>query len=324
MNCELTKDDMTTPEPLSKPADTSGKRIPYFDLAKGVCILLVMWFHLGVHTPFDPYLDAIRMPLYVFLSGLFFKTYGGILQLMLKKTKKLLIPFFFFYLTTSVLLPILAHNLLGINFETGQDWRLLYAFLTYHDFPNIPLWFLWGLFMLNVAFYVLHRFIKSDILLGLCCFVLGIVLGKILSLPASISKAFVYIFYFYLGYMATRHNIIGRLPVRHALPLALLLFVALGFFNPASDVLLYIQQTLLSVTGVLALLLLCKVIKHLPYISYVGRYSIMLLVTHEPLIRFLDVAHIGNPYVCFLILTASYLLIIPFMRRYMPYVTAQK
>ena len=324
MNCELTKDDMTTPEPLPKPAETSGKRIPYFDLAKGVCILLVMWFHLGVHTPFDPYLDAIRMPLYVFLSGLFFKTYGGILQLMYKKTKKLLIPFFFFYLTTSVLLPILAHNLLGINFETGQDWRLLYAFLTYHDFPNIPLWFLWGLFMLNVAFYVLHRFIKSDILLGLCCFVLGIVLGKILSLPASISKAFVYIFYFYLGYMATRHDIIGRLPVRKALPLALLLFVALGFFNPASDVLLYIQQTLLSVAGVLALLLLCKVIKHLPYISYVGRYSIMLLVTHEPLIRLLDVVHIGNPYVCFLILTASYLLIIPFMRRYMPYVTAQK
>jgi hypothetical protein len=154
--------------------------------------------------------------------------------------------------------------------------------------------------------------------------VLGIVLGNFLSLPASISKAFVYFFYFYLGYMATRYDIIERLPVQKVLPISLSLFAALGFFNPASDVLLYIQQTLLSVTGVLTLLLLCKVIKHLPYISYVGRYSIMLLVTHEPLIRLLDVVRIGNPYVCFLILTASYLLIIPFMRRYMPHVTAQK
>ena len=114
------------------------------------------------------------------------------------------------------------------------------------------------------------------------------------------------------------------MPVQKVLPISLCLFVALGFFNPASDVLLYIQQTLLSITGVLTLLLLCKVIKHLPYISYVGRYSIMLLVTHEPLIRLLDVAHIGNPYVSFLLLAASYLLIIPFMRRYMPHVTAQK
>ena len=50
----------------------------------------------------------------------------------------------------------------------------------------------------------------------------------------------------------------------------------------------------------------------------------MLLVTHEPLIRLLSIARIGNPYVCFLILAASYLAIIPFMRRYMPHVTAQK
>ena len=315
---------MAPSEPSSRPTSTGGNRIPYFDLAKGVCILLVIWFHLGVHTPFDPYLNAIRMPLYVFLSGLFFKTYGGILQLIRKKTKRLLIPFFFFYLTTSVLLPILAHNLLGINFETGQDWRLLYAFLTYHDFPNIPLWFLWGLFMLNVAFYVLQRFIKSDILLGLSCLVLGIVLGNLLSLPASISKAFGYFFYFYLGYMATRYDVIERLPVRKVLPVSLALFVLAGFFSPASHVLQYIQQTLLSIAGVLTLLLLCKAIKRLPYVSYVGRYSIMLLVTHEPLIRLLDVAHIGNPYVCFLLLAASYLLIIPFMRRYMPHVTAQK
>ena len=299
------------------------KRIPYFDLAKGFCILLVIWFHLGVSTPIDPYLSAIRMPLYVFLSGLFFKTYGGILQLIRKKTKRLLIPFFFFYLSTSVLIPILVHNLLGINFETGQDWRLLYAFLTYNEYPNIPLWFLWALFMLNVSFYALQRFIKSDILLGLCCLTLGIVLGNILTLPASISKAFGYIFYFYLGNMATRHEVIDRLPVRRILPLSLSLFIVLGLGNPSSEVLQYVQQTLLSVTGVLTLLLLCRIIKHLPYVSYVGRYSIMLLVTHEPLIRLLSIVHIGNPYLCFLILAASYLLIIPFMRRYMPHVTAQ-
>lgn len=293
-------------------------------MAKGVCILLVVWFHLGVHSVFDPYLNAVRMPLYVFLSGLFFKTYGGLLQLVRKKTKKLLIPFFFFYLTTSVLLPIAAHKVFGINFNTGQDWRLLYAFLTYSDFPNIPLWFLWGLFILNVSFYVLQKYIKSEILLGLCCLGLGILLGNVLTLPASVSRAFSYFFYFYLGYMVTRHAIMEKVSVRHVLPVSFLMFLVLGLCNPTSEVLSYVWQSMLSVTGVLTLLLLCKQIEYLPYVSYVGRYSIMLLVTHEPLIRVLSLMHINNPCAGFLILAVSYLFIIPFMRRFMPHVTAQK
>jgi len=319
--------EMVNTNLLPVSSDNSKSRIPYFDLAKGVCILLVVWFHLteifGVHTVFDTYLYAVRMPLYVFLSGLFFKSYGGIWQLVKKKTKRLLVPFCFFYLTTSVLLPILLHKFCGIEFRTGDDWRLLYAFLTYDDYPNIPLWFLWALFMLNVSFYVLQRYIKSEVLLGLCCLGLSILLGYVLNLPASISKAFGYFFFFYLGSLVHRRNLLDAMPVRFVFPAAFILFVVLGLFSPANDVLAFVQQILLSVVGVLSLLLLCKVIGHLPYVSYVGRYSIMLLVTHEPLIRVLSILHIDNIFVCFLLLAASYLLIIPFMRRYMPHVTAQ-
>ena len=308
-------------------SDAKGGRIPYFDLAKGVCILLVVWYHLtGLYetsSVFDTYLGAIRMPLYIFLSGLFFKTYGGLLGLIQKKTKKLLIPFFFFYLTTSVLIPIVAYNVLGINFKTGHDWKLLYAFLTYNEYPNFPLWFLWALFLLNTSFYVLQRFIKSEVLLGLCCLGLGILLGHIFVLPASISRAFGYIFFFYLGYMVRRHDLLEKMPVWYVLPVSFVLFVALGLFNSTSEALAYAQQLLLAILGVLTLLLVCKLIVHLPYISYVGRYSIMLLVTHEPLIRCLSILHIDNIYVCFLILLVSYLFIIPFMRRFMPHVTAQ-
>lgn len=102
MLSQANKTDITTLE---------KKRIEFLDLAKGICILLVVWLHVDVDTPRDIYLSAIRMPLFFFLSGMFFKEYDGFLTFLKKKTNKLLIPFVFFYLTTSVLIPIiLCHN----------------------------------------------------------------------------------------------------------------------------------------------------------------------------------------------------------------------
>ena len=52
------------------------QRIDFIDLAKGVCILLVVVGHCG--APIDiPGYEIVRMPLYFILSGLFFKEYGG-------------------------------------------------------------------------------------------------------------------------------------------------------------------------------------------------------------------------------------------------------
>ncbi|MDY4684793.1 MAG: acyltransferase family protein, partial [Sodaliphilus sp.] len=94
------------------PHTIKAPRIEYIDLAKGICILLVVLFHLKemykVHSCLDVYLYSTLIPLYFFLSGYVFKTYGGWNEFILKKIKRLIIPFAFFYITTSVLIPITA------------------------------------------------------------------------------------------------------------------------------------------------------------------------------------------------------------------------
>lgn len=50
--------------------------------------------HTDVNVDF-PGLRGMRMPLYFILSGLFFKDYGGFLNLLVKKANKILIPFLF-------------------------------------------------------------------------------------------------------------------------------------------------------------------------------------------------------------------------------------
>lgn len=84
-----------------------GQRIEFIDLAKGICILLVVSLHVFGATVSGKYIgitNMFRMPLYFLLSGLFFKTYGGILPFFKKKTNKLLIPFVCSYIF--VILPI--------------------------------------------------------------------------------------------------------------------------------------------------------------------------------------------------------------------------
>ena len=71
-------------------------RLEFIDLAKGLCIMLVVFQHVtstfGVSDyPFKLGLASFRMPLYFFLSGLFFKSYSGFLEFLEKKFIKLLI-----------------------------------------------------------------------------------------------------------------------------------------------------------------------------------------------------------------------------------------
>ena len=313
----------------STKVNTPSFRLPYFDLAKGVCILLVVFYHLQeayeVTLPSDRFLLLVRMPLYYFLSGFFFKEYDGYVSFVGKKVKRLFIPFLFFYLLTSVLLPILANRLMGISFGTGNDWNLLYAFLTYADYPNIPLWFLWALFLLNLLFYPLHSYCRSLPLLGFICLILSCTLGNFspITLPASLNRMFDGLLFFYLGYIF-RFLFADSFQKWYHATAFIILFFLIGLWIPENVALLLLQHYVGGLLGIVGLVLICRKIGHLPYISYLGRYSIMVLVTHEPLIRLLHIIHVPHILLAFGILLLLYPFLIPLMRRYLPYVTAQK
>ena len=138
----------------------ANKRIQYLDLAKGLSIILVVLYHICIHQHDRPYavklLPVFLMPLYFFLSGLFFKEYESFGGFLLRKVNKVLIPFAFFYLTTSFVLPNIL-NLFGFTVAATQSLGIsgLWAFITDEKFANNPIWFLWALFLINIYFYVI-------------------------------------------------------------------------------------------------------------------------------------------------------------------------
>ena len=92
-----------------------------------------------------------------------------------------------------------------------------------------------------------------------------------------------------------------------------------------------LAMALLACSSVVALLLLCKCVKRLPVVSYIGRYSIIPLCLHHLVYRPLQLAVRAVPllqgyenYVVALLTIVVCMAAIPLCVRFLPHVTAQK
>ena len=90
-------------------------------------------------------------------------------------------------------------------------------------------------------------------------------------------------------------------------------------------------QYLCGITGTLFVIISAKMIHDLPFISYWGRYSIMILVTHglvlQIVVPLFRKTHLPIPVTIVILLGVvmfNYQILIPLMKKYLPYVTAQK
>lgn len=279
---------------FSRPAPAAPAvkpRIEFIDLAKGVCIMLVLWIHARMDSVcFDlPVLRTARMPLYFLLSGLFFKDYGSLYNLFERKLNRLLIPFIFF---SFIGLP-------GVWFmDRAISWDMLIRpFTDPKGGFNIVVWFLICLFWVNILFGVISLTFKREVVRALMVLACGAA-GWQLSLhevflPMHLSQALSAMPFFYAGFLLKKTSILYPSPRldRYSLPAGLAVMVALGLLyatlgSPGIEFLthIYTGHPLLilpvALLMVLALLMVCKRLRWLPVLSYIGRYSIVVLGLH--------------------------------------------
>lgn len=287
-------------------------------------------------------LGCIRMPLYFFLSGLFFKQYEGYLPFIKRKINKLLIPFFFFYLMTSVLLPNIFHSFFSYQINTVVGWPALYAFIYPEVFPNIPIWFLWSLFCANILFYalvLLGRKTNLSITYILACLIgiTGFLLTQLsINWPAFIDNTFYYFPFFCAGYAFNQYKKTNSIHFNRPILLITSLLVLITFYFIAnidsSDLCISMLSFYIAcLLGISFIMMISSVVGKIPFITYFGRYSIMLLLTHcivlqiiLKIILLMGFSETIANMITFILTMMSYLLLIPLMKRYLPHVTAQK
>lgn len=272
------------------------KRIEWIDLAKGFCILLVMFWHTKELYSNRGFTDRnhflymgtyFRMPLYFFLSGLFFKKYDCYVDFLHRKTNKLFVPYLVF-----ALLGVAFSFIWPEKMPRQCDWHRLYPFL--------PIWFLWCLFMMNNLFYLIKTLARdNDVLVYITVCALGLIgyfSGENSIYVLHLRSALTAMPFFVAGY-AVRNNTqfltteAGKRDIALALG-ALALLYALTVYNGHAPIFYVSNNYEVSIwslyiggaLGVYAVLTLAKAIKRLPVISYLGRYSIVVLITHYPII----------------------------------------
>lgn len=136
----------------------SSNRVKHVDIAKGISIFLVALFHsdvMGLFPSLTEPLSMVRMPLFFFISGVFFSYRKDFNSFTKRKADSLLKP----YLTVSFLVlgisiltseQNIAISLFGVLYGTGNTIRIT------------PLWFLTHLFALSIAAYILLKYLRFE------------------------------------------------------------------------------------------------------------------------------------------------------------------
>lgn len=331
------------PQQTSPASTTAKKHIAYIDTAKGFCILLVVLFHSSIIDMDTPCLGMLRMPFYFTLSGMFFKDYSGFVATCVKKVNRLLIPFIFFY-SLSYLMFVAIRLSMG-----GVIDLSFFSFVTSKTIVNTALWFLLALFWANIIFYFLTKLIKNIYLLALSTLIIG---GLALYcfdsnnfLPMYIDSGLAALPFFMFGYVLRKTPILYPNNYdRYNSPIVIVLciiayilfiwgdkpYVGFGSMYCQGNTLAFFVGAFAIVT---AMLLFCKVIGSLPFVNYIGKYSIMtlgihlnILVLFGLMLKVWPIAGHDNlvVFMGFLITVLGCTASIPVFRKFFPYFTAQK
>ena len=192
------------------------QRIAYIDFMKCLCIMLIVMYHID-HEFFNYLapnlnnaLQAFRLPMYYFISGIFFKLYDGFADFTRRKVNNILVPFVFFVILAYgvQLLEYAARFMIGAQPIDINPIKLIEPFYQRYWQVTTPLWFLLSLFWVNIIFYALQCWIKpvwglvlATLAISLCGYWLCI--NKV-ELPLMLDTSMVALPYFVLGWLAKR------------------------------------------------------------------------------------------------------------------------
>ena len=141
----------------------TASRIEYIDLAKGLCILLVVYFHaasfVSVSSGLDKMMRSFRMPLYFFLSGFFFQILRKFPRIPDTENEPTPHSLCIFLLDNFGHPALYFLGILRTHHQHRGRNRLPLGVPPLESFPNIPIWFLWCLFLVNLAFYGCHALV---------------------------------------------------------------------------------------------------------------------------------------------------------------------
>lgn len=328
------------------PYSTPKPRIAVIDLIKGILVFAILFHHAGIlvgDSLFARMSDGVRTPSFFIIAGLFFPDNTSFHKLALNKINRLIIPYLFFaaiYYATDVLLNPTSI----LELSTPSDW---YKFLFYNR--NYPTWFLTALFYAYIVFYAIRPLLNRSSWFIQIAIVIAIGLaGRCLSeyLPSHFRENSIFsLWYFthfsigieviplvYSGYMFKRSRFFTYSPPpTHRTLILVIAGIAWMTASTATNSLFAysygnLQPVMFAstISGFFFHWFICQPIQRLPYISYIGRYSIIVLGTHSIVLHVCGLLGSTSPWLNVAVTAAMMPPLIFVLTRYLPWLTAQR
>ena len=275
-----------------------SKRVGYFDIAKGIGIILVVIAHIE-YMPLDlrEYIVTFHMPAFFVISGMLMnltrEAERPVKTLLVRKLKSIMLP----YLVFSVIFPVI--DMIRYVFD-GKDIMMTFCqdMIAGITMTGVSvLWFLPALFFSELMVLAIVKNLKRPVLL-----ILSVLLPAAIWFLALVIRPMalpmwrtVYCFIFViLGYVLfPLIRKISSYPL-YLLPVSAVMFVVLYFTGKANGVVdlhfillgkkpLYYLN---AMTGSLALILLSIFIEAFIHakvagiLEFFGRHSLFIMITH--------------------------------------------
>jgi len=277
---------------------SNNTRVKWLDACKGIGIILV----IAGHTPLDPSIRGIiygfHMPLFFFLSGYFFSMKkGGFLSFIISKIRSLLIPYLFFSVVSLFLLIFIFNQ--PVDYIRAVKDMILSS--RNHIFFNQPLWFLTSLFVIEMIFFGLSKWLRNNYFIMIAILVSSILvvqkfgpLSSGLIVPWSIDQSLFYLVFFGMGHILRNagmfDNDLKKSPIIISLSVAFVIFV----FYPSVFVkiigligipplAMYLHQFLFALLGISFVIFVSQFLSSISLLNYLGKNSLILMALHIPL-----------------------------------------
>lgn len=180
------------------------ERINYYDIAKGIGILLVVWAH--AKGPFSSSMYLFHMPLFFLISGLLYSTKGTVLEFIKKKVFSLYIPFAFWnVLSLSIKF---ANNPSNVKQNVKNIGHTIFTLSKDGDWFGAT-WFLGALFLVSIVYKIVENSIpdiKTKDWILLILFTSITILGFQITLPFMLSRTLVLSVFFAVGAFIKKHR----------------------------------------------------------------------------------------------------------------------
>lgn len=280
-------------------------RVQWVDYAKAFGIFLVVLGHAGFPESIRSVIYVFHIPLFFFLSGIFFKAdkYTNYNVFLKKRFKQLVVPYLFFNTVTYLFWVVIGrhfgkdalltfnplHPLLGIFYGTPTNHFLEH---------NAPMWFLACLFITENLYFLIFRRIKDRFkIIGLIFFaVVGFFdyrFNHFFRFPWGLNVSLVAIVFYGLGsifsYKLQSEESKGKSKLYAIALICSILVLVVAYFNGKIEVSMheygnYLLFWIGSLAGIGFVISVMKLLQRyclkLSFIEFIGKNTLIILGFH--------------------------------------------